>query len=772
MIFNKQLPIVAIVCLLLAGCAAQQAFDDGVSMYEQGRIEDGLAQMDKAYRLDPGNSEYRSQYFKRREAVIYQWLSQAEQAKSNQDWKAAAQYYKRILNLSPDNPRAKVGLSSLAGEEKQMALLNEAQAQFDKGEIASSAKNVRAVLADSPSHPYALKLKREIEANIAASNQSGTLFKSKLSRPITIEFKDAPIRAVFDSISKVAGVNFLFDKDVRADLRTNLLVRDARIEDVIRFILVTNQLKESVLSPNTLFIYPNTPDKLRDFQELQIKNFYLTNASAKDVAATLKGMVKPKEIFVDDKLNLIVMRDTAEVIRVAERLIAAQDIAEPEVMLEVEVLEVGSSLLDTIGIQYPSQIGYSVMGAAGQAGSVTLPELLNRNAGLVKVSISDPALIINMMHQDGDTNLLANPRIRVKNREKANIHIGDKVPVITNTTTATGLVAESITYLDVGLKLDVEPTIYLDNEVGIKVGLEVSNIAKQIQNTNGSLTYQIGTRNANTVLRLKDGETQILAGLISKEDRKSGNGIPVLSQLPIVGRLFSSRTDNASKTEVVLLITPHVVRNIVRPGSSVEAFASGTTSMLSLQRMEINHAGAGSSDQPAALPEASLMADPVAASNAALPKDTIKQVADAPALPMLGSVTMSLDGPSQAKVGTPFTVQIKLKASGLQNALVDLSYDSAKLKVLNVSEGDLLNKPDGKTQFMQQVQDKSGRINLGVTRQGNVQGDGILASVTFQLLNGATGTTQLRVGASNFSDAAGRVLPVSSLPVATISIGK
>ena len=770
MIFNKQLPIVAIVCLLLAGCAAQQAFDDGVSMYEQGRVEDGLAQMDKAYRLDPGNSEYRSQYFKRREAVIYQWLSQAEQAKSNQDWKAAAQYYKRILKLSPDNPRAKVGLSSLAGEEKQMALLNEAQALFDKGDIAVSAKNVRAVLAEAPSHPYALKLQREIEAGVAASNQSGTRFKSKLSRPITIEFKDAPIRAVFDSISKVAGVNFLFDKDVRADLRTNLLVRDARIEDVIRFILVTNQLKESVLSPNTLFIYPNTPDKLRDFQELQIKNFYLTNASAKDVAATLKGMLKPKEIYVDDKLNLIVMRDTADVIRVAERLITAQDIAEPEVMLEVEVLEVGSSLLDTIGIQYPSQIGYSVMGAAGQAGSVTLPELLNRNAGLVKVSISDPALIINMMHQDGDTNLLANPRIRVKNREKANIHIGDKVPVITNTTTATGLVAESITYLDVGLKLDVEPTIYLDNEVGIKVGLEVSNIAKQVQNTNGSLTYQIGTRNANTVLRLKDGETQILAGLINKEDRKSGNGIPVLSQLPIVGRLFSSRSDNSSKTEVVLLITPHVVRNIVRPASPVEAFASGTSSMLSLERMEINQVGSGSSDQSTVLPASPVTGN--AASDAALPVDTIKQVAGAPALPMLGSIAMSLEGPSQAKVGTPFTVQIKLKASGLQNAMVDLSYDAAKLKVLQVSEGDLLNKPDGKTQFMQQVQDKSGRINLGVTREGNVQGDGILASVTFQPQDAAAGATQLRVGAANFSDAAGRVLPVSSLPVSTISIGQ
>lgn len=752
---------------LLSGCAAQRAFDNGQDLIEEGRVEEGLAQMDRAHRLDPDNSIYRAQYFKRRESAVFQWLAQAEAAKSMGAWDDAQNYYQRILRIDPDNPRAKIGLSSLAVEKKQMQLIGEARAQFDKGEVAEASKKVRSVLTDAPSHPMALKLKREIEAGIASSGQAGTIFKSRLARPITIEFKDAPIRAVFDSISKTAGVNFLFDKDVRPDLRTNLLVRDARIEDVIRFILVTNQLKESVLSGNTLFIYPNTPDKLKDFQELQIRNFYLTNASAKDVAAVLKSMIKPKDINVDEKLNMIVIRDTADVIRVAERQIAAHDIAEPEVMLEVEVLEVGTSLLDDIGIQYPSQISYSMVGAAGTAGTAMLPELLNRNAGLVRVSLSDPALIVNMLHQDGDTNLLANPRIRVKNREKANIHIGDKVPVITNVTTATGLVSQSITYLDVGLKLDVEPTIYLDSQVGIKVGLEVSSIVKQIPNTNGSLTYQIGTRTAATVLRLKDGETQILAGLINKEDRKAGNGIPGLGQLPIAGHLFSSRSDTASKTEVVLLITPRVISNIVRPESPIEEFTSGSASLMSLDRLEINQAEIGKQETPA-LANAVASAQP----NLPLPADLVKQP-DVPSTPpALGSVQLSLDSPAQASVGQPFTVKINLSAVGLQNALMDLSYDPAQLKVVSVMEGDMLKKPDGKAQFMQQVQDKSGRINLGVIRQGNVQGDGTLASVTFQPLTGASGTAQLRVGAANFSDAAGRVLPVNNLPTAVVSITK
>jgi general secretion pathway protein D len=762
MMLKKNLLIGVLVGLLLTGCAAQQAFDKAQALFEEGRVEEGLAQMDYAHRLDPGNSEYRVQYFKRREATAFQWLSQAEAAKSKAAWEEAEGYYQRVLRIDPDNPRAKTGLSSLAIEKKQMQSLAEARAQFDKGEVAEASKKVRSVLADSPSHPVATKLKREIEAKMASTGKAGVIFKSKLARPITIEFKDASIRAVFDSISKVAGVNFIFDKEVRPDLRTNLLVRDARIEDVIRFILVTNQLGERVLNGNTLFIYPNTPDKQRDFQELQIRNFYLTNASAKDVAVVLKGMVKPKDIYVDDKLNLIVMRDTPDVIRVAERMIAAQDIAEPEVMLEVEVLEVGSNLLDDIGIQYPSQLSYSLVGSAGVPGTAMLPELLNRNAELVRVSISDPALIVNLLHQDGDTNLLANPRIRVKNHEKANIHIGEKVPVITNTTTATGVVAESVNYLDVGLKLDVEPTIYLNSEVGIKVGLEISNIVKQIQNTNGSLTYQIGSRTASTVLRLKDGETQILAGLISREERKSGQGIPGIGQLPIVGRLFSSRSDTASKTEAVLLITPRVISNIVRPDSPIEEFSSGTASLLSLDRMEINQVESDTLEKLASA--GAMLPAPLA--------DSVRQPEVQTASPALGSAQISLDSPPQVSAGNPFTVKINLSAVGLQNALLDLSYDPAKLKVVSVLEGDLLKKPDGKTQFMQQVQDKTGRINLGVIRKGNVQGDGILASITFQPLISASGTTQLSVGAANFSDAAGRVLPIKGLPTVTIGIVK
>jgi len=383
---------------------------------------------------------------------------------------------------------------------------------------------------------------------------------------------------VFDVIARAGNLNFLFDKDVRADQRTTIVVRDAQVEDVIKLILATNQLEQKVLNETTALIYPNTPQKLREYQDLVVKSFYLANADVKQTANLIRTILKTRDIFVDEKLNLLVMKDTPNAIRLAEKLIAAQDLAEPEVMLHVEVLEVGYTKLLEMGIQFPNSAAGTVVGAAGVPGQVTLPELQSRDKNLVRLTFTDPLLLLTLRQTDGRTNLLANPQIRVRNKEKAKIHIGDRVPVLTTTSAVSGgFVSQSVSYLDVGLKLEVEPLVYLDDDIGIKVSLEVSNITNTIQPPGGgTLVYQIGTRNTNTVLRLHDGETQVLAGLISDEDRRSAIRVPGLGDFPILGHLFSSTSDNAVKTEVVLLITPRVMRTLVRPDARTVEFAAGT----------------------------------------------------------------------------------------------------------------------------------------------------------------------------------------------------
>src|SRR5262249_3416071 len=203
------------------------------------------------------------------------------------------------------------------------------------------------------------------------------------------------------------------------------------------------------------------------------------------------------------------------------------------------------------------------------------PDFVDINPNNWRGYIANPALILNLRKLDGTASLLANPRIRVKNRDKAKVHIGEKVPVITTTSTANVGVSSSVSYLETGLKLDVEPNIFLEDEVAIKLQLEVSNILEQL-NVGGTVSYRLGTRNAPTTLRVKDGETQALAGLITSEDRKSAAKIPYLGDVPLLGRLFRSDSDNGSKTEIVLLVTPHIVRNLTRPDTVAAQFPSGT----------------------------------------------------------------------------------------------------------------------------------------------------------------------------------------------------
>jgi general secretion pathway protein D len=185
-----------------------------------------------------------------------------------------------------------------------------------------------------------------------------------------------------------------------------------------------------------------------------------------------------------------------------------------------------------------------------------------------------------LKNENTGVNILANPKIRVTNREKAKVLIGDRVPVVTVTTSPTGGFAESVTYLDIGLKLDVEPVIYRGNDIVIKIALEVSSLVDTKVTKAGTVAYTLGTRNANTTLRLRDGENQILAGLINDEDRKSANKLPGLGDLPAVGRLFGSGVDDGKKSEIMLSITPRLIRNVYRPDAGVLEFSSGTEGSL------------------------------------------------------------------------------------------------------------------------------------------------------------------------------------------------
>lgn len=570
--------------LLLNGCAGYRAFRGGQADLADGKVESGIAKLREASDHDPENLEYRRVYFAQRDSAAGALLRRAELATDAGDFDEARNLYSQVQKIDVANARAAVGITKVDAAERQSAALDSGLLMARKGEVDAAVVKVQQVLSENPNHMRAsLLLKQLLRQQADKTGKDLGIYpklKEAYRKPVSMSFSGATLQQVFDALKQASGLNYVLDKDVRMDQRVVLSVTSKPVEDVLRLLMATNQLERRVLDEDTLLIYPNTPAKAAEYREMVVRTFYLNNAEAAKVATLLRTIAKAKDVVVDDKLNLLIVRDSAEVIRLAEKLVATQDVVEPEVMLELEVLEVSVNRLVDMGISWPSSVSASVSGAKGVAGQLTLDELRNRNTGMLSLNISDPVIAAKLRSQNGNSNLLANPRVRVRNKQSAKILIGERVPVFTTTTTANVGSSESVNYLDVGLKLDIEPTVSVDNDVSMKLALEVSNIIDTITRTSGTQAYRLGTRNTSTTLRVHDGETNVLAGLIQRNEQRSNTGIPGLNQLPILSRLFGQGQDSDSRTEIILLVTPHIVRNIEPPGLGLQEFLSGTDSAI------------------------------------------------------------------------------------------------------------------------------------------------------------------------------------------------
>jgi general secretion pathway protein D len=581
----------ALAALFVSGCATDSTYREGERLIQEGRTREGLDQLGRAVKSSPDNLQYRATYYRTLDAELGKLNAQAVLAVNKGDLDAAAGRYGEMLKLHPEDARASAGLAVIDVIRRNPGLVLKAKDAVARNDLAGARVILRTVLTQSPGDREALALLKEIDER-EGTPQGGEMphLGAEFQKRVSVEFRSAPVRSVCDVLAGQTGVNFVFDHDVRPDQMVTVVAHDTPISDVLDLLLTSGQLTKKVLNSKTVLIYPDQPAKRKAYEEQVVRAFFLTNLDAKGAMNMVRTMTRNNDLYVDEKRNILYVRGTPQAIEVVKKLVDVADQPDPEVMLDVEVLEVSRSKLLDLGVQWPNQFSVlnqileqnQTINAAGgtiatSAQYINVPQTLNLLAHVNSSSIGiSPTPTINFGATDGDVNILANPRIRVRNMEKATIHIGDKVPVITSNVTATGVTSESVSYLDVGLKFEVQPRVHLDGEVDMKVELEVSDIAQQIQSANGTVTYQLGNRNANTVLQLKDGETQVLAGLISDEDRKNMSKLPGLSDIPLLGHLFSDHHDSKKKTEIVLLITPHVLRNVERPSLAKSEFFVGT----------------------------------------------------------------------------------------------------------------------------------------------------------------------------------------------------
>jgi general secretion pathway protein D len=624
----------AVLLLLVGGCATPKNFD----------------QLQSASQREPSNAQLRLKYMDERDRQVKLLLDEADELRLARQFDHAQQMLQHAKQLDPTNERARRIAAALDLDRRDGIILLEAERMMERGAYDNAAERVEQVLALNPKDAGALRLYRDINEKRRLQRQAASEKNEAASimrKPVSLQFRDANVRMVFEGLSRTTGLNVIFDRDVRTDLKTTIFVSNATLDDTVDMILMQNQLAKKVLNANTVFIYPATPAKQQEYQDLKVRTFQLSNTNAKHIESLLKSLLKIKEIVTDEHANTVSIRATPESVRVA-----AQDLPEPEVMLEVEVLEVSRDRLTDLGIDWPNSFTLGTPSSVSTWGGL-------HHLTVNQLTASGLSATANFKLTDTDANLLASPRIRTRNKEKAKILIGDKVPVISSSSvpsTSGPVYSQSIQYLDVGIKLEVEPQVYRDDDVGIKMSLEVSNITQVISSSNSqtglsSLAYQIGTRNASTSLRLKDGETQILGGLIQDEDRDAANKVPGLGQLPVLGRLFSNHNGEHKKTEIVLQITPHIVRPQLAADADTREIWSGTDSNVRTEQLRLDPPSVGAAaatpvpalaapagvapgavgggstakDQKAAAPAAA-----AAAASSAAPKSSFGQPAAAP----------------------------------------------------------------------------------------------------------------------------------------------
>ncbi len=533
-------------------------------------------------------------------------MSKGRAAERAQDYDLAVAQYTQALKQNPDSADARLAL--------ERAKLRASEFHFNRGRRSLAAGKLEEAVVDlqiaADLNPTNSAVDRELRtarsqlrAVVSVARDGKTRLETLVERtrdvpppgldlpkglklPASLVFREASSRDVYTALARFAGVNVLFDPAFR-DVPLTIDLRNSTFDDAIRAVSGTTQNFYRVTAPGAVTIIPDTPAKRREYEEEVVRTFYLSNADVKETIDMLRMVVDLRRLAPITATNAVSIRDTPERIQAAGRLIAAIDKARAEVVIDVELLEVDRSRMLDYGLQFASP---GTSGPAGISGTVdanrtgmTLLDLRTLNAAGVYLS-GLPALYYRLMRGDTSTRVLANPQLRTVDGVAAQARFGDRVPVPSTTFVpiATGGVAQQpvvqYVYENIGVNIDLTPRTHLDDNVSLQLKVEVSSISGT--GFGGLPTF--GNRSVSTVLRLKDGETSVMAGLIRDDERTTLEGVAGVSQLPVIGRLFGRTKRERQETDIIVTLTPHIVRVLDLTDEDLRAFRIGRDSGLPL----------------------------------------------------------------------------------------------------------------------------------------------------------------------------------------------
>ena len=733
--------------------------------------------------------------------------NKGKDAEARQNYEEAYEDYKQAFDLKPkdlayraayDRIRFLAGASHVHRGQllREAGKLQEALAEFQKAaeidpssfiaqqEIRRTQRLIDSANAPMPRAAVPSGLEKRVE------QAQGPVDLEPISNiPITLKLTE-DTKVIYETIGKLAGINVLFDPEYTSR-RVKIELNGVTLEQALEIIALESKTFWRPVTPNTIFVAQDNPAKRKDLEQSVIKTFYLANLSQptelQDVVNALRQILEISRIQPLPTQGALVVRGTPDQIALAEKLVGDLDKSRSEVIVEVAVMQVSRDKTRNLGISPPTSATVALQenitntipstttnngtttnttsnGSSG-TNSINLNRLGNLNATDFTVTI--PPATATALFSDSSTKIIQNPQIRAVDGQKASLKIGDRVPVATGSfqpgiggVGINPLVNTQFQYLDVGVNIDITPRIHAGREVTLKIMMDISNVTSQT-NIGGISQPIIGQRKIEHEIRLKEGEVNLLGGMLEDSQTKSLSGIPGLSQIPILHYLFGQTNIEHRENEIVFALIPHIIRGQELSELNQRALEVGTASAIELRRVSRpqSQPAQAPAAQPAPAPEAAPQAVPQAAP---------------PAQPQAaaGSATFAFDPPTVSQApGATFAVNVML--SGAQNVYsvpLQVSYDPKVLQVVNVSNGGLLSQDGQAVALVHRDDDSAGALQITATRppgSSGVSGQGSVVTLTFMAK--ARGQSALTISKGGALDPAMQPKPVAGA-VATVIV--
>jgi general secretion pathway protein D len=748
-----------------AQAGGEEEFKAGQLAEQRGDYDEALRQYQAALKLEPQNPQYLIATERSRFQAAAAHVERGHRLRDSGNLEEALREYETAAGIDPSSPVAR---QAVASTREQMEELRAGGPETEPGMPS---------LREATGPPELRPLSR-VPINFRAT-QDG--------------------RVILETIGRLAGINVLFDQEFRPTQPVSVELNNVSLEEALNQVMVLTRGFWKPLNQNTIFVMPDTAVKRREQEQQIIKTFYLSNTitpqELTEIVTAIRTLLETRRIQQVNSMNAIILRDTPAKVALAEKIIRDIDKAKSEVVVDVAILEVRRDKARQLGLA-PGEPGLRIPitftpgGSAPDSGSpsVTLKEVPNVGTGDYSVTL--PGATLNALLSDNSTKILQRPEVRASDGIRASLRIGDRVPIATGSyqpgvagQTVSALVQTQFQYLDVGVNMDITPKVHTNREITLKVRIEVSAVTQFAEPVPGVRQPVIGQRVIEHDIRLREGEINVLGGILQTQETEQVSGIPGLSQIPLLRYLFSNVSNTTAESEVLIVLRPHAVRVPDITPFNVRAIDIGTEGDIRLREATD---GADPNAEPAPEPpqQAPEAAPPVppaapapanpfgpagaqappAGPTASLPVAEPSVIPAAAAAPVAagGVPPASADDqvaaaaaaePAHARIRLPGTqvstrngetFQVAVRVENIENAFsipLEVLYDPGALKLLRVDEGTLLSSGGQPVIVTQQAAEGGGRLTLSFTRpegSSGVSGSDTVAVLTFQATRPAT----------------------------------